>query len=634
MHRFGFPPLFLGVLILLSLPLFAEPFDYDVVVIGGTPGGVAAAVTAARYGHTVALVEYHNHLGAMSASGLGKSDITTRPAIAGFFKEFVDRVLAHYTQTYGPNSKQVEFCRDGYYYEPSVAERIFDEMVAEQKGIRVLKLHRLDEVSRKGTAVVGCRVVNRTTGESIELRGRVFVDATYEGDLAAYAGADYRLGRESRAEFDEPHAGVIYMDHTTRSLLPGTTGLGDDRLVAYTYRLCLTTDPDNQVKPTKPANYDRTRYLNYLKDLELGRLKSALLAFSIAPIPNEKTDVNMKPWPLGFPFAEENTGYPEADWEERELISQHLREITEGLFYFLQNDPDVPEKDRAEANRYGYAKDEFTDNGNFPWQLYVREARRVVGEYTLTENDMVLAPESGRSPIFEDAVSCGEFPIDSFPTRKYEPGHEEALEGYILMLNRFTSPYQIPYRALIPKRVDNLIVPVAVSSTHIAFSSVRMEPAWMALGQAAGTAAHLAIKTDSRPRDIEVERLQVLLLEGGQVLAFFKDIPDCGEAHHAVQFLATKGFFEDYLARPNDLLHRETAREWIEKAADLFGKGAGAETELAPGDPSPTWGELIGALSRAVPSIPFPSEGIDPSARPTRGEFCQFVFEAWSSVES
>lgn len=397
------------------------------------------------------------------------------------------------------------------------------------------------------------------------------MDATYEGDLSAYAGVPYRLGREGRIEHGEVHAGVIYMDHKTRAFLPGSTGLGDDRLVAYTYRLCLSTDPDNRVFPDMPPGYDRSRYLNYLLDLKLGRLDSAVKALSIAEIPNQKYDVNMKPWPLGFPFAEEMQGYPDATWAEREAMEEKLRNLTLGLVYFLQNDSEVPEADRTEARRYGLPADEFTDSGHFPWQLYVREARRIIGEYTLTENDLTFAPESRRAPVHADAVSAGEFPIDSFPTRKYEPGHEEALEGYILMLDRYTQAYQIPYRVMIPKGVNGLIVAVAASATHIAFSSVRLEPTWMSLGQAAGVAAHLAIANNTAPRSVPVEALQRMLVKQGQVLTFFQDLPKEHPDFASFQYLGTKGLFRDYEARPDDLLTGDEARHWLECVARVGG---------------------------------------------------------------
>lgn len=580
--------------VLLVIVLFAtllpamhaetESAEHDVVIIGGTPGGISTAITAARMGRTAVIVEYYNHLGGMTTSGLGKSDITTAGAIGGLWDEFVARVLAYYTETYGADSQQVVDCKKGYYYEPSVAEKILNDMIKAESGISVLLRHQLEEVVRSQNKVTAVRIKSRDTDEIQEIRGKVFVDATYEGDLAAYAGAEYRLGRESRTEFNEAHAGVIYMDHATRALLPGTTGIGDDRLVAYTYRLCFSSDPNNRVYPEMPPDYDRTRYLNYLVDLQLERIKSTTLALSIAAIPNQKYDVNMKPWPLGFPFAEENAGYPEGTWEEREAIMEKIRNITLGLVYFLQNDEAVPEAMREEARQYGFAKDEFTDNNNFPFQFYVREARRVVGEYTLTENDLTFAPESFRTPVHADAISAGEFPIDSFPTRKYEPGHEDALEGYILMLARYTRPYQIPYRVMVPIEVEGLLAPVPASATHIAFSSVRLEPTWVSLGQAAGVAAYLAIEHGVEPRDVNVDELQRILLSQGQVLTYFNDVPKGHEYFEALHYLGTKGFFDDYNARPDDPFKYGESSAWARRVIELAGGDSNVELPDEPGE--------------------------------------------------
>lgn len=566
---------------------------FDVVVIGGTPGGIAAAITAARLGRTVALVEYHAHLGGMTTAGLGKTDVETPAAIGGLFREFILRVYADYVARYGADSENVKLCKEGYYYEPSVAERILDGLVAAEMNITVLRRHRLDEVLRSGNRVTGVRLLNRDTDETIELHGRMFIDATYEGDLAAYAGARYRLGREARGEFDELHAGVVYQDYETRAFLAGTTGAGDKRLQAYTYRLCLTTDPANSARITSPPpDYDRTRYLGYLDDWKAGRLGApqkiipnagyyaptfgtVVRALSLADIPNRKLDCNMNPRPLGFPFTEENYDYPEANWERREEICTKIRNITLGLLYFLQHDEDVPAEHRELANKFNLPKDEFTDNDHFPFQLYVREARRIVGLYTLSERDVTVGPELRRPPIHADAIAAGEYPIDSFPVRKREPGHDKALEGYLLMQKELTRPYQIPYRILVPETVDGLLVPVAASTTHIAFSSIRLEPTWMALGQAAGAAAHLAIENNGQPRDVDVPRLQRLLLDGGQVLTYFRDLDRADPNFKALQYYGTKGLFPDYDARADEPITAAEAAAWS--------KQLGRTVEVPPG---------------------------------------------------
>ena len=622
--------------------VLARAAEFDVVVYGGTPGGIAAALSAARLGNTVALLEYHRHLGGMTASGLGKSDIENREAIGGLFREFVERVQGYYVRKYGAGSENMKLCRDGYYYEPSVAERVFDEMVGGESRIRVFRYHRLEEAIRNGARVVAIRVRNRDGGAVEEFRGRVFIDATYEGDLAASAGAAYRLGRESRAEFNELHAGVVYQDYETRRFLKGTTGEGDRRLQAYTFRLCLTTDPANStILREPPPGYDRTRYLGYLDDWKAGRLGAprqmkegrgyftptfgtVVRALSITDIPNRKTDVNMNPRPLGFPFSQENAGYAEADWETREKITGRIRNLTLGLVYFLQNDPAIPAEHRQLANRFHLAKDEFEDNGNFPWQLYVREARRIIGLYTLSENDVIVGPELGRTRIHADSIAAGEFPIDSFPVRKREKGHDTALEGYILMLDEYTQPYQVPYRILVPRDVDGLLVPVAASTTHVAFSTIRLEPTWMALGQAAGVAAHLSISGNRNLRDVDVGRMQRTLIAQGQVVTYFRDLDRKDPAFAALQYFGTKGFFRDYEARSREPLDRSTAIVWLK----IILRDRFARIRFDQGSSAPLlYGELRSLLQECGVA-PVPAMPAKPDTEVVRrGDLCRFFYE-------
>lgn len=512
--------------------------ENDVVVVGGTPGGIASALAAARAGRSVTLVEYNHHVGGMMTSGLGKSDIENRAMIRGLFAEFISKIHQHYVKTYGADHENVKLCRDGYYFEPSVAESVFESMLRAEPNIRVMKGWRLSKAQTVDGRLTNITIVNRKSGDTREVSGRIFIDASYEGDLYAAAGAKYRLGRESRKEFDEPHAGVVYFDYQEKKFLEGTTGEADDRLPAYTYRLCLTTDPKNAHRLTEaPPDYDRKNYVGYFDDLKAGRLAgpktfkpgrgynpahfdTLVRALSVTVIPNRKTDVNINPRPLGFPFVEENRGYVEGDEKARQRIRDRHRNLTLGLLWFLQNDPEVPEAHRKLANEMHLPKDEFTDNGHFPFQLYVREARRLVGEYTLTEHDITGDGKDDRkSPRrHADCIAVGEFPIDSFPCRKRQPSDTIVLEGYLGMLDHITRPYEIPYRIMIPEKLDGVIVPVAASTTHVGFSSIRMEPTWMALGQAAGTAAHLAIERDVAPRNVPIAKLQQLLRKQGQVL--------------------------------------------------------------------------------------------------------------------
>ncbi|CAN5460400.1 FAD-dependent oxidoreductase [soil metagenome] len=508
------------------LPAAEAPPQYDVVVMGGTASGIAAAVSAARLGSKVILVDENRHLGGMASSGLGKSDIEHRPFIQGFFREFVDRVKKAYSDKYGPDSENVKLSRDGYYYEPSVAGQVFQSFVDEcQLRLTLLPSHAFLHAVCDHGRMQAIVVQDLASGTTQTISGRVFIDATYEGDVFASAGAKFRLGREGRDVFGEAHAGQIYFDWLTKTPIGGT-GEGDDRLQTYSYRLCLSTVAQNQSPLTQPPpDYDRTRYLGYVQDLESGRFgkKADLtrIAFSIAAIPNGKTDVNMNPRSLGFAFVGENTGYIEADLAGRQKIRDHLRDLTLGLLWFLQNDPSVPEASRLTARKYHLAKDEFTDNENFPFQLYVREGRRLLGEYTLTEHDITRQGEDGQPSLQPDAIAVGEFPIDSFPYQKRNPNNDHVLEGYLCMLSGITRPYQIPYRIMVPEKIDGLLVPVAASTSHVAFGSIRMEPTWMALGQAAGIAASLADQAAVEPRAIDIATLQTALRQAGAVL----DIP-------------------------------------------------------------------------------------------------------------
>lgn len=507
---------------------------FDIVIVGGTPGGIAAALAAARLGRSVALVEYHSHIGGMTTSGLGKSDIENRDLIGGLFREFTQRVRQHYVETCGPDSDNVRLCRDGYYFEPSVAEAVLEAMLGEQSTIRVMKGQRLVSASVTDNRLTSIVIQNRQSRASLTLHGDLLIDATYEGDLYAAAGAEFRLGRESRDEFGEPHAGVVYYDYQNGRFLPGTTGEGDHRLPACTYRLCLTTDPANaHVLTEPPPRFDRDNYLGYFDDLASGRLSgpkvlkpgrgynpahfdTMVRALSVSEIPNHKTDVNINPRPLGFPFPEENIGYVEGDEATRQRICERHRELTLGLLWFLQHDSEIPSAHRDIARQYHLPLNEFTDDGHFPFQLYVREARRLQGEVTLTEHDMTTDAATSRAR--PDVIAVGEFPIDSFPCRKRQPHDTVVLEGYLGMLDSVTRPYGIPYGIMVPESIDALLVPVAASTTHVAYSSIRMEPTWMCLGQAAGTAAHLALSHKSQPRHVPLHNLRESLKQQGQVL--------------------------------------------------------------------------------------------------------------------
>jgi pimeloyl-ACP methyl ester carboxylesterase len=527
---------FIAAFICAESGTVSDELRADLVVVGGSPGGISAALAAAALGRSVLLIESHPHLGGMMTSGLGKSDIENKEKIGGIFRDFTQRVYRHYVNAYGPDHENVKRCQEGYYYEPSVAESVLESMLKEYPSITIMRDTRLTSATVVDNRITHIGVMQKSSETQRKVSGGVFVDATYEGDLFAAAGVGFRQGRESKAEFQEAHAGVIYFDYQRQQFLAGSTGAGDDRIPAYTYRLCLTTDPANAV-PLKepPEGYNRNNYLGYFEDLQAGRLagpktfkpgrgynpahfNTLVRALSVTPLPNDKTDVNMNPRPLGFPFAEMNRGYLEGDEAVRQKICAAHRQMTLGLLWFLQHDEQVPEAHRRLARELHLPADEFIDNGHFPFQLYVREGRRLKGLYTLTENDITGSGED-RTPVHHpDSIAVGEFPIDSFPCRIRQPDDTIVLEGYLGMLDYITRPYEIPYRIMIPEALDGLIVPVAASTTHVAYSSIRMEPTWMALGQAAGTAAHLALRDQLPLRSVPIAELQQILVSHGQVI--------------------------------------------------------------------------------------------------------------------
>lgn len=570
------------LLLLYSSILFGAPekAEYDemirtdVLVIGATPCGISAAIASARCGSKVILTDTNDFIGGMMTNGLGRTDIGPKNTVGGIFEEFVGSVYDYYVTSYGIDSQQVADCNGGYYFEPSVAERILNRMVKDEKNITLRLNLRPESVLKFRNRVHGVNYYDVKHNKHIQIRASVFIDATYEGDVAAFSGVGYRVGRESREEQGEAYAGVIYLDHEKRMVLPGTTGEGDERVQAYNYRICLTKDPGNRVLPGRPDNYDRNEYLQVIDSIEAGRIKRIDDVLNIEPIPNGKSDTNNMPKSMiSTDLPEENYDYPDADWKRRGEIAKRHKDYILGLVYFLQNDPEMPESLRLECREWGFAKDEYVKNGNFPRQMYIREARRIYGLYTFTSHDAMLAPGMLRTPVFFDGIACGGYAIDSHAVRKKEPGQDRAMEGFF-WLGGMTRPYQIPYRVMVPQDVDALLVPGAVSATHLGFGTLRMEPVWMAMGQAAGTAAYFSSTLFIEPREVPVNRVQSMLLEAGQVLTVFDDLrgPDgfvSEDAWKGMEFFGTRGFFGSYEARPGRILTRGEAAEYLMSAIKI-----------------------------------------------------------------
>ena len=613
--------------------------SYDVVVVGATPGGIGAAVRAAREGLSTCLVTYHDRVGGMMAGGLSVTDtqIEHTRTRAPLLNEFFRRVEEHYAETYGTGSSQHEHCREGLYFEPKVAEQVFERMLGEA-GVTVHRAYHPTEASRANRMVTAVRFepipTRSKAGEpSFELRADAFIDGTYEGDLAAVAGVPYRLGREGRTEFGEQYAGRLFSEKGTR-LFPGSSGVGDDAVQAYDYRVCLCTDPENRRLPEKPPEYDREEFLPILEDepeTSAGELrahqlreipcaiKSELVVPTLdeirergiysllllrGPLPNEKRDLNTADLPG------EADDYPEGDWERRKEIEDRHKHHVLGLLYFLQNDEAVPAELQAEIRQWGLPLDEFEERDGFPFQLYVREARRIEGRGTFTEHDARVAEGIERAPIHEDSIAIAEYAMDSHDCRPVRrPG--SLCDGHHY-LAEITVPSQVPYRTLLPKDVDNLLVPVALSATHVGFGTIRLEPTWFQIGEAAGWATVLAAERGTEPDAIDTDRLQRRIIDYDGMITYFDDADPDAEAHgsHAAQYFGTKGLFASYEAALPQPLTADIATTWIDWVAGA--EVEGDATALARELPSAEEGEPV---TRLTFESMLSEAGVDASSR-------------------
>jgi hypothetical protein len=555
---------------------------YDVVVVQATPGGIMTAVAAARGGCSVLLLDRTTHVGGLPANGLGATDIATRGATGGLFKEFVDRVKAHYVKTYGADSQQAKDCSDGFHFEPTVAEAVFEKLLAEYPKITVLKQRQFDakpeNVTVKDGRLTGIVVTDLAAKKPESYSATVFVDASYEGDLAAAAGAPFRTRREGQKEYNEPLAGRVYKQWRTTptELGEGSTGEGDDTIQAFNFRICLTRDPALRVKIEKPTNYSREEFASIVEDVKLDRWanKGGTRGGEIAvdgigrvvnmvKLPNGKTDANNQHAAfVSTDLPEENYPWPTADWAWRDKFATRLREYNLGLLYFVQNDPALPEDFRQRCQEWGLAKDEYTDNGNFPRQAYVREGRRIEGEHLFTALDALPTKKDGRPPVYADSITASHYALDSHAHHKREPNRVH-LDGF---LSHPTAPYTVPYGVMVPKKVEGLLTPVPVSGTHIGFSTLRMEPCWMAMGQAAGVAAAQSVKGGTPVRKLDVGKIQVELVKQGAVLIYFRDLKEEHPNFAAIQYWGLRGLLPEWVAKADAKVTAEQAKAWAEAA--------------------------------------------------------------------
>jgi len=525
-----------AIVILLQSDIVADvvAIHKDIVVYGATPAGIAAALGAAEDGCSVSLVEPTYRIGGLLTSGLSHTDFHSRESLTGVHLKFAKRVKSYYSDRYGPNSQQVADCFDGTFAEPKVNLLILTQMLSEQSRIDVIRNSTLVsvDVSKTNAEAKTIRSVTVMDDHNKETRieCRMAIDATYEGDLMAMAGVAWRLGREGQSEYGE-------------SLAPKTA---DSQLQAYNFRLIMTRDPANRVKPRAPKGYRRDDFLEVLEALRSNQIrtifgypKQCIFKAHEPPLPNGKYDINDVSQNLvRLSLPGKNLGWPAGDPNTRRAIfEEHLRDQA-GLLYFLQNDDSVPEVYRKEAQEWGWCLDEFEDTDHLPPQLYVREARRMIGEYVYVQRDSEHAPADARAVYHPDAIAMADYGNNCHGTDHEGPrfGGKHTGEFY-----HPVPPYQIPFGVLLPRDFDNLLVPTAVSSSHVGFCALRLEPVWMSLGQASGHAAAQAIRKKSSLKKIAIRELQHRLHQSGAATIYVSDVlPDHPE-FAAVQWWGMQG---------------------------------------------------------------------------------------------
>ncbi len=536
---------------------------YDVVIYGGTSGGVSAAIQTSRMGKSVALIEPTRRIGGLTTGGLGATDIGNKQAIGGISREFYRTIKEYYTNRANWKWQSIEDYQHGkndpvrdamWTFEPSAALKVYEKMI-EAENIDIIYGERLER--KAGVIKKGARILQIIMESGRSFKGKMFIDATYEGDLMATAGISYTIGRESNSRYGETLNGVqanktsltlrgkvsrntynhnfidgvdpyIIKGDPSSGLLPFIEkapplpdGEGDNRIQAYCYRMTLTDHPENRIPFVKPAGYNESDYELLFRNYEAAKgpiekmysYGDPLVPWINTKMPNRKTDTNNQ---KGFStdFIGQNYDYPEASYEERDKIADRHLKYQQGLMWTLAYHPRIPQKVRDVVSQWGMCRDEFPENDGWTDQLYVREARRMISDYVMNQK------HCEGLEIAEDPVGLGAYGMDSHNVQRYVDSN-----GYVQNEGNVeapvANPYPVSYRSIIPKKEEctNLFVPVCLSATHIAYGSIRMEPVFMILGQSAATAACIAIDNKSAVQDIKYKILNSKLIEDGQVLS-------------------------------------------------------------------------------------------------------------------
>ncbi|MDR1283709.1 MAG: FAD-dependent oxidoreductase [Opitutaceae bacterium] len=632
------------------------PSPYDLVVVGATPSGIVCAIRAAREGLCVLLVNPMRHVGGFMTSGAGGWEAPYDGARSPLYDETLRRISVYYRENYGEESPQYRASRPDPAtrsrlgrpkVEPRVAELIFEQMLAAESRLTVLREYYPVSAEREGARLVAVTFQEMHGGRTLRVAGENFADCMYEGDLLAVAGVPWRVGREARSGYGEPHAGVIFTrdrapgqsphprpplnirqmgaSHGVEILLPESTGEADDAVMAYNYRLVLTKNPANRAMVTRPAGYDPAALGWH------GR--------SIVPgLPNDKIA-----WNGGGRLIGPQHAWPTGDWKTREEIPRQYLDAAVGRLWFYQNDPAASGDDREFWKEYGLARDEFPDNGHLPYEVYVREARRIVGRYVFTEHDATFAPGIERTPVQTDSIAVTDWPLDSVACTDRPPRKGEVRREGAFIIADAWRPAQVPWRTLLPQGLDNLLVPVCLSATHVGWGTLRLEPVWMQTGEAAAHAVALAHRRGCAPALVDADELLRTLVQARVMVSFFNDVDVAASSDiaPAVQYFGTKGFFKTCDARPDAPLSGPLAQAWLTTVRALLRRDASFDPTTAaralPDDSGETAGEpvsladFVGRLRNLRASFglaPAPSLPVSGFGTPvSRGEACRFLFE-------
>lgn len=507
---------FLYTQTVLITKAYAQPVtQVDVCIYGGTSAGIIAAYTARQLHKTVLLIEPGTHLGGLTTGGLGYTDIGNKYAINGLAKDFYRRIGRHYGRF------------EQWIFEPHVATAVFDQYLTSAR-LTVWQQHSLTDVQKQGNAITTIRVADAAHASAPKtIAAKMFIDCSYEGDLMALAGVSYTVGREANSLYNETYNGVQlhdkhqFPDGIDPYIVPGqpqsgllwgiskdtlpASGTGDRKVQAYNFRICLTEAPENRLPVTRPDDYDSTRYVLLLRLLQKTPAPDLRAFLKMDRMPNHKTDINNN-GAFSTDMIGMNYRYAEADAATRQQIITAHENYTKGLLYFIGHDSRMPEHLRTAMLQWGYPKDEYPGNHHWTPQLYVREARRMLGAYVMTQANC-----EGRERV-TDGIGMAAYTMDSHNCQRLVVNGMVKNEGDV-QIGGF-GPYPIAYRAIIPRagECSNLLVPVCLSASHIAYGSIRMEPVFMALAQSAATAAVVAIDNGTSVQQADVQKIQQLLI--------------------------------------------------------------------------------------------------------------------------